>query len=759
MTSSDPIHKPAHPHVSTQLRRGWKDKLSHWSGGFIALCLIVGFEWIRAAGGTPPIPFLFLITVVLLSAHWLGQWAGLLSAGITSAYILYATQLSFGPPALTGHPIPASLGIVGTFSLAVFIGRATDQTKRLAQALCEVQEQLQQDTHNQKILSTLQNSENLLSGILNIANDAIISVDEHQKIIRFNKGAEAIFGYTADEIHDQSLDILMPRRAISIHRQHLQEFSASAATARVMGDRSEVFGRRKDGTEFPAEASISQLQLGDQKIFTAILRDISDRKQVETELQQAKEAAEVANRAKSGFLANMSHELRTPLNAILGFSQLMNRDPSLTVNHKENLSIINRSGEHLLELINDILEMSTIEAGQVVLHKHSFDLHNLLENLTKMLSLRAQTKGLNLVCDRTANVPQYIQTDQGKLRQVLINLLGNAIKFTERGQVTLRVSVEPQNPKTKQENANFHPDLRFEVADTGPGIAHNELEQLFAAFSQTETGRQSQQGSGLGLPISRHFVQLMGGNLTLKSTVGQGTTFQFNIPIYLADAVESQQQPCPQRVIGVAPDQPIYRILVVEDRLESRKLMVNLLKPLGFELKEAENGQIAIDLWNRWQPHLIWMDMRMPVMDGYEATQQIKAQAQGKNTVIIAFTASALDQDRESILAAGCDDFVYKPFLEATIFEKMQQYLGVRYLYEDSPQPIHHSPSEVTTTDILVMSPEWITELQQAAVCARAKKIEALIEKIPKEHARLAEGLSDLVNRFDFDKILILTRQ
>ncbi|PZD70904.1 Aerobic respiration control sensor protein ArcB [Acaryochloris thomasi RCC1774] len=661
--------------------------------------------------------------------------------------------------ALTGHPLLAALGILGTFTLAVLISRATGRTKQLTEALQKAHEQLQQDSQNREIESALRGSEAMLSGILDIANDAIISVDKHQKIARFNKGAEGIFGYTADEVLGESLDILMPQRAVSIHRQHLKEFGTSSTTARAMGDRSEVFGRRKDGTEFPAEASISQLHLGDQKVFTAILRDISDRKRVETELQQAKEAAEVANRAKSGFLANMSHELRTPLNAILGFSQLMNRDSALTAAQKENLSIINRSGGHLLELINDILEMSKIEAGRVTLNEHSFDLHGLLDNLTQMLSLRAQTKGLKLVCDRKPNVPQYVRTEEGKLRQVLINLLGNAIKFTETGQVTLRVRVEPQESENESENGSLQPDLHFEVEDTGPGIDPEEVDQLFAAFAQTETGRQSQQGSGLGLPISRHFVQLMGGSLTLKSTVKQGTTFQFNVRVHLAGAAESQPQPTPRRVIKLAPDQPVYRILIVEDRLENRKLMVRLIKPLGFEVKEAENGHIAIDLWNSWQPHLIWMDMRMPVMDGYEATQQIKAQMKEQDTVIIALTASALDQDREQILAAGCDDLVHKPFLESTIFEKMAEYLGVRYVYKDSPQPSTPSPSEVTATDIRVMSTDWIAELQQAAVSARAKKMESLIEQIPAEHAILAKGLTDLVNCFDFEKILTLTQQ
>lgn len=714
-----------------------------WSGGVAILFLAFGLELLPPFGAEPSTLYPLLMLGAVLSAHWLGLWGGIFSSGVLSAYTLYKILVISDAITLQGA---LSLNLLGTIAAALLIGVRQDNhfSEPLNQAVGDLQ------------VSNLQGSEAMLLGILDIANDPIISVDASQRINQFNKGAEKVFGYQADEVLGQSLDLLLPKRAISIHHKHIQKFGASRSTARMMGDRSEVFGRRKDGTEFPAEASISQLQLGDEKVFTAILRDSSDRKRAETELQQAKEAAEVANQAKSGFLANMSHELRTPLNAILGFSQLMHRDPALTSAQKEHLDIINRSGEHLLELINDILEMSKIEAGRVTLHKTNFDLYNLLETLIQMLDLRAKTKGLQLTCDRAPDTPQFIRADEGKLRQVLINLLGNAIKFTESGHINLRVHAGPIQAQAASEAPQLC--LFFEIEDTGSGIDPSEIKQLFAAFTQTETGRKSQQGTGLGLPISHRFVKLMGGDLTVKSVVGQGTTFQFYLQVTLGNEVDHKPQPMAQRVIGLAPDQPAYRILIVEDRMENRKLMVNLLQPLGFEVREAENGKVAIEECDRWRPHLIWMDMRMPVMDGYEATQYIKAHIKGQATVIIALTASALDEERAQILATGCDDFVRKPFLEDTIFEKMTEYLGVRYIFE-KPQPLSPQPAmEVTASQLSVMPTEWLAELHQAAMSARSTRIETLIQEIPEEHSILAEGLTDLVSNFNYEKILTLTQ-
>jgi urea ABC transporter urea binding protein len=500
--------------------------------------------------------------------------------------------------------------------------------------------------------------------------------------------------------------------------------------------------------------------------------DATERKRSEAALQQAKEAAEVANRSKSEFLSKMSHELRTPLNAILGFTQVLTRDTSLNQEQLEQLEIINRSGEHLLTLINDVLEMSKIEAGRISLNETSFDLYRLLDSLEEMLQLKAESKGLQLVFDCAPDVPQYVQADEGKLRQILINLLGNAIKFTQEGGVTLRVRMaKGELGRENWEENHLTPNsllpspysLFFEVEDTGFGIAPQELDTLFEPFVQSESGRKSQEGTGLGLPISQQFVRLMGGDITVSSILGQGTVFRFDVPIRLAEAADVQMRQAKQRVIGLEPGQPMYRILIVEDRWENRQLLVKLLSPLGFEVREAANGQEGVALWKSWEPHLIWMDMRMPVMDGYEATKQIKAQLKGQATVIIALTASALEEERSIVLSAGCDDFVRKPFQASALFEKIAQYLGVRYIYEEPTTPSSLQPGALpgvlTTEALAVMPDEWVAQLHQAATQAHAKLIFQLIEQIPEQNAPLASALRDFVNNFRFDKIIDLTQK
>ncbi|MBW4448223.1 MAG: PAS domain S-box protein [Spirirestis rafaelensis WJT71-NPBG6] len=318
------------------------------------------------------------------------------------------------------------------------------------------------------------------------------------------------------------------------------------------------------------------------------------RHQTEEALRIAKEAAETANRSKSAFLANMSHELRTPLNAILGFAQLMERDTTLSDRQRDWLSTINRSGEHLLNLINDVLEMSKIEAGRIVLNPVSFDLHQLLQTIQEMFQVRAEAKKLSLQMELAPNLPQYILADEGKLRQVLINLLGNAIKFTDTGRIMLRVQLsngEIGGEKVKGEMPNA---LVFEIEDTGKGIAPDELDKLFQPFVQTASAAKIREGTGLGLTISRQFVQLMGGDIHLESAVGRGSTFFFDVKIELAQSSEVAPAASQEKAIALVPGQPVYRILVVDDRKENCDLLTQLFNTVGFETRAAENGSEAI---------------------------------------------------------------------------------------------------------------------------------------------------------------------
>jgi signal transduction histidine kinase/CheY-like chemotaxis protein len=470
------------------------------------------------------------------------------------------------------------------------------------------------------------------------------------------------------------------------------------------------------------------------------------------ELEIAKEKAEVANKAKSTFIANMSHELRSPLNAVIGFSQLMLRTNNLPTEQYEKAGIIHRSGEYLLNLINNVLDFSKIEAGKTTLNQKDFDLDQLLNDLEDLLHLRVVNAGLELIFDQGNNLPRYIYTDGVKLRQALLNLLGNAIKFTPKGEVILSIN-SIFNEITKDYT------LDFLVSDTGVGISPAELSKLFEAFAQTESGRESQEGTGLGLVISRQFVQLMGGDITVESELGKGTTFKFSISVQSGQEISNNENISRQKVLAIAPDQPTYKILTVDDKPINRKLLIQLLAPLGFEVKEASNGQEAIAIWEAWEPHLIWMDMRMPVMDGYEATKHIKSTTKGTATAIIALTASVLEEEKAIALFAECDDFIRKPFKESMIFDALSKHLGVKYIYQEEmteSEGNNFTEIPLTSEKLKVMSTEWAIRLSAAALEADTEQVMTLILEIPQTEASLAKSLTKLARKFQFEQIIDL---
>jgi PAS domain S-box-containing protein len=621
---------------------------------------------------------------------------------------------------------------------------------------------LEDITHRKTLEEEIRRQKEYFEALFVGSPAAAMTTDLDGNIASWNPMAEKLFGYTQEEAVGQNIDDLVARDPTL--REEARGYTARALSKERV--RATARRTRKDGSLVDVEVSALPVTVGDGHVgFVAIYHDIG-------ELQQARRAAEEANQAKSVFLANMSHELRTPLNAILGFSQLMEGDPNLTAEQQENLGIINLSGEHLLALINDVLEMSKIEAGRLTLEETSFDLYLLLDSLEEMFRLRAREKGLDLTFRREADLPRYIQADEAKLRQILSNLLGNAVKFTREGGVVLSakhadVKSEAQDAGTA-EATDRRSRIGFEVEDTGPGIPPAELQVIFEPFMQATTG-QPQEGTGLGLAISRQFARMMGGKLRVRSELDKGSLFCLDLPVGLASDTEAVTGELRRRVVGMAPGQEApdggpFRLLVAEDRETNRRLLVRLLEPLGFAVREASDGQEAIEVWEAWRPHLIWMDMRMPVMDGCQATRHIKALPGGQETVIVALTATAFEEERERILLEGCDDFVRKPFRKEELFEVLARYLGVRFVYEEEAPPAVAKRGEVAAPAaeallagaLAALPAAWRDGLRQATVRADLSEILAIVDEIRPEEPALADALDGLAQGFDYPRILAL---
>lgn len=464
------------------------------------------------------------------------------------------------------------------------------------------------------------------------------------------------------------------------------------------------------------------------------------------EIERARDAAERANRAKSAFLANMSHELRTPLNAILGFTQLMGRGLGMSTEHRDNLAIIHSSGQHLLALINDVLEMSRIEAGAIGLHESAFELHRLLREIEDMFRLRVIEKGLSFDVSGIEALPQHVRTDESKLRQILINLLGNAVKFTQVGGVSLNVRRGDESKLTSRLQ------VIFDVEDTGAGIEDSEIEKIFLPFVQARAGIQSQQGTGLGLPLSRQFARLMDGDITAKSGLKGGALFSANIHLSVARPDEVPAQKPTRRISTIAPGQREYKILIAEDRWENRKLLELLLIPLGFSVRSAVNGAEAIKMWSDWQPNLILMDMQMPIIDGYQATAEIKKSICGAETCIIALSASAFEENRALILASGCDDFIRKPFRPEDVIAALERHLGVRFI-EELEEVALVPPSSNEPVSMKEVPAAWMTAFARANEQLDVQAMERLLSQLPSTHTHLAESLRKLVHDYAFEQI------
>jgi PAS domain S-box-containing protein len=604
--------------------------------------------------------------------------------------------------------------------------------------------------------------------ILESSAEGIFGLDLEGKHTFVNPAAAEMLGYTVAELEGRHSHTIFHHRRPDGRPYPEQECPIHKVIETGHDYNGEEFFIRRDDSYIPVEYVRTPL-LHEGEVVGAVVnfRDISQRKEAEAvmaryhqeleqkvrertnELNTAREAAESANRAKSIFLANMSHELRTPLNAILGFSQLMAHDSGTTEPQKEKLAIINRSGEHLLSLINDILDLTKIEVGRIELEPVSFELPRLLKDIGEMIRPRTTIKGLAFMLKIAPETTSFVETDAMKLRQILISLLDNAIKFTDEGSVTLRASTKAEGERLL---------LELEVEDSGPGIPQERQAAIFEPFYQA--GSPGEGGAGLGLATSHSFVELMGGEMEVASTPGKGSLFHITLPIKAstAEAVRSRESPR-HRVIGLTEGQPEWRILIVEDDPLNRQLLTSLLEQTGFQVLEAENGEIALSQFEHWKPHFIWMDIYMPVMDGYEVTRRIRRLPGGKAVKIVALTASALAEQKKKMLAAGCDGVLLKPFKEHEIFDTMAQYLRLHYVYQEHVETSTSEPSAIDPEAVSSLPQALRERLRKAAVALNTKAFDAALVSVREHHPALADDLTAWEKGFRFDLIQALFTQ
>jgi PAS domain S-box-containing protein len=613
----------------------------------------------------------------------------------------------------------------------------------------------------------LERSREELASIVDYSDDAIVGKSLDGRIVSWNKGAERLYGYSADEVLGKPISILLPPG----RNNEVVEIISRLSRGEIINE--ETVRLQKDGTLLDVALTVSPIKnsRGEITAASSIARDISERKRAEamifnhsaqleaanrqlhdtnTQLERAKADAEAANRAKSTFLSTMSHEIRTPMNAILGYTQLMLRDPNLGTESKTNLRIMSRSGEHLLSLINDVLDMSKIEAGRTQITPATFNLPRLLSDLTSMFRLRAEVKGLRFEALADGEGVPYLVADESKIRQALINLLGNAIKFTDRGQIALHITLQQRGADRLW--------LTARVEDTGPGISDEDQARLFEPFSQAKDTLNTKEGTGLGLAITRRYARLMGGDVTVASSLGRGSVFLLEVPVERGDAGVAAKQSPSRRVIGMAIPMPGPKILIVDDQIENRDWLMKLLALIGFSVRSADNGEAAIRTWEEWEPQLILMDVHMPVMDGFEATRRIKANPRGRETVIVALTASAMDDDREAASQSGADDFLSKPCHEDELLKKIGDHLNVEYEYEEKSRAdeegLQVDGGALSAESLGLLPLELLNKLRNATLGGDKKGLDHSILEISESvDVRIAQVLQGLANNYDYDAL------
>jgi PAS domain S-box-containing protein len=608
-------------------------------------------------------------------------------------------------------------------------------------------------TVQEKAKIALEETEKRYRKILELAPVGI-AVYQNDQFIYINPAAIRLLGADSlEQLSERNIRTL-------INPDHIERFRAAISQIEDSRERStpfEVQLLRLDGTSLEAELSVSFLTLNEKTAVQVIATDITERKQAEKD-RIARKAAEEASRAKSAFLSNMSHEIRTPLNAIIGFAQILKRETSFSPRQLEQLQTIAKSGEHLLKLINDILDLSRIEAGRMPVNVSNFSLHMLLNDIESVFRSQSEEKGLQFFIERAPDLPDYVRADEAKLRHVLVNLLGNSIKYTRIGGITVRLCVLPVI-SSKNDHSN-ELTLKFEVEDTGSGIPEQDIPYVFDSLYTSTTGKAS-GGTSLGLVITSHLIKLMGGQISLESKSGSGVIVRFQIPVKLLGDTSEERFSGSRTVIGLETGTPLIRILIADDQKDNRELLCGILEPVGFHVKTVINGLEALEKVKNWAPHAVLMDMRMPIMDGYEAIRHIRSTEKGRTLPIIAIAANAFEDEENAVRETGVNKVLRKPVSQEDLLSALGELLKIRYIYEENPIDLQKNEENqpLTIEDVKKIPGPLAREMKSAVEEGEMEYLRQLIDELKKTTPLIAHKLLELAKQFDYEKLNQILRQ